>query len=251
MRSAAALLALLALAAVLAAHPAGAVTVIGGLAPTGIAIGSSFEGTELTVFGTIATDAGDVVARPFDVVVTLTGPERDMVVRRREPVGGLWINRDHRRIGRVPSFSAIASTRPLGLLADPPTADRLGRRIEAPTSSADPRTAAFDAALERLERRRGRWIDRPTGVSFLGGDLFAVRLPLPADAPVGRWRVHVEVFSDGRPLAETTAPLIVAKSGFEQRIADLAGDRPVLYGLLAVATALLTGWLGGVLFRRD
>ena len=56
---------------------------------------------------------------------------------------------------------------------------------------------------------------------------------------------------DGSPVAEHVSQVEVSKSGFEQQVFDLAADRGVLYGLISVAIALMTGWLGGVLFRRD
>ena len=40
------------------------------------------------------------------------------------------------------------------------------------------------------------------------------------------------------------------KAGFEQILFAASQERPVLYGLGAVVLALVTGWLGGVVFRR-
>jgi hypothetical protein len=44
---------------------------------------------------------------------------------------------------------------------------------------------------------------------------------------------------------------VIAKVGFEQRLFDLSRSAPLLYGLAAVALALVTGYVGGVVFRRS
>jgi uncharacterized protein (TIGR02186 family) len=244
--------ALLLALALVAAAPAAAETVTAAVAPARVSISSTFAGVEATIFGAIEADPATPRPRHgYDVVVTLSGPEGAVVVRRKEPVAGLWINRDRELFARVPLYSAIASTRPLEELTDRATLDRLGldRRIDDVT--ADARHAAFRLALHRLELRNGNWRDLPGAVTFLGDRLFTARIAVPAEAPVGRWTAAVRVFADGVPVAATVAELSVAKSGFDREIAELAAERPALYGLLAVALSLVTGWLGGFLFRRD
>ena len=50
---------------------------------------------------------------------------------------------------------------------------------------------------------------------------------------------------------ETSAPLVIVKSGFEQWIHRTSIDYGLLYGIFAVALAMVTGWLGRIIFRRD
>jgi hypothetical protein len=50
---------------------------------------------------------------------------------------------------------------------------------------------------------------------------------------------------------ETSAPLVIVKSGFEQWVFRSSIDYGLLYGIFAVALAMLTGWLGRIVFRRD
>ncbi len=243
---------LLLAAALGAAGPAAAETVTAAVAPARVAISSTFAGSEATVYGTIDADPGAAPgAQRHDVVVTLSAPRGAVVVRRKDPVAGLWIVRDREVFAEIPLWSAVASTRPLDEVTDPATLERLGLGRRLVGTAADARDAAFRHALHRLETADGRWRDLPGAVTFLGERLFRVAIPIPADAPVGRWTAEVRVFADGVPVAATTAELSVVKSGFDRRITELAAERPALYGLLAVALSLLTGWLGGLLFRRD
>ena len=43
----------------------------------------------------------------------------------------------------------------------------------------------------------------------------------------------------------------MAKIGFEQVTFELAQNYPLVYGVLAVILAIFTGWLAGVIFKKD
>ena len=51
-------------------------------------------------------------------------------------------------------------------------------------------------------------------------------------------------------LARTQTQFELLKSGFEQRVGELARDWSALYGG-ATGLALLFGWIASVVFRRD
>lgn len=241
--------------ALLTGRPATAETLVAALSTPMVSITSNFAGTDITVYGTIAPDKGKAApAHGYDVVVVLEGPKRSVLARRKERIFGVWVNREGRLYPDVPVFHAVASTLPIPMLARPEDAERLhlgladlrfGGRVE------DPRNGDFRDAVVRLETRRGLFNEYPTSVSFLGEQLFTTTVPIPAEVPVGHYEARIMVFADRTPVASQVVDLLVAKSGFEQQVADLATHRPILYGLLSVVIALLTGWLGGVLFRRD
>ncbi len=69
--------------------------------------------------------------------------------------------------------------------------------------------------------------------------------------PVGTHRARAFLFRNGSFVTETSAPLAIMKSGFEQRIFEIAHRQSLLYGLFAVLLAITTGWLGRIIFRRD
>jgi hypothetical protein len=51
-------------------------------------------------------------------------------------------------------------------------------------------------------------------------------------------------------VAQGAQRFFVQKSGFERFVGEAAVNQPLLYGIATVLLALITGWLGGVLFRR-
>ena len=90
-----------------------------------------------------------------------------------------------------------------------------------------------------------------TSVEFIGDVVFRADIDLPANVPIGEYRTEVHLFSGGTLLAVDSAAMLVSRSGVEQALFAFSREQAIIYGLLTVALALFTGWLGGVLFRRD
>src|SRR5690606_28870625 len=84
-----------------------------------IAVTSAFKGTEIVVFGSVVNSRQpSAEAGYYDVIVVLEGMPIPVTVRRKANVAGLWINTDAVNFESVPSFYAIASTRPIEEIAD-------------------------------------------------------------------------------------------------------------------------------------
>ncbi|HZT51370.1 MAG TPA: TIGR02186 family protein, partial [Stellaceae bacterium] len=95
----------------LAALPARAQVLTADLSSHLVAITTGFTGTEVVLFG--ATDG------PADVIALVRGPERDIAIRRKSRVAGLWINTREVTFRAVPSFYAVYASRPLDAIAPP------------------------------------------------------------------------------------------------------------------------------------
>jgi uncharacterized protein (TIGR02186 family) len=82
----------------------------------------SFSGAELLLFGAILYPGGRTPDAVPDVAVVLKGPLQRIVLREKQKVAGIWMNVDRVRFRSVPSFYAVASSRPLAQLVDERTA---------------------------------------------------------------------------------------------------------------------------------
>jgi uncharacterized protein (TIGR02186 family) len=222
-----------------------------------VSITSNFTGSKVVVFGTIERDA-QTVARTasYEVVVSLSGPLKTVVTRRKDLTGFLWINRDSERIRRVPSFLAVASTSPLASIASDPVRARLGigldmLPINAQTSPTPPVRTDFEDAFLRLMQANRLYQQDENGVEFLSAQLFRAPIALPANVPVGTYIANVLLFRDGTLLSTTSSELEIGKIGFEQLMSEFARRNGLLYGLTTVIIACITGWVAGVVFRRD
>jgi hypothetical protein len=89
------------------------------------------------------------------------------------------------------------------------------------------------------------------GVAFIGRSLFRATVDLPVNVPIGRYTANVYLFRDGQIVSKNQSTLEVSKAGFERMIYLLAFNHPLIYGLLAVALAMLAGLAGWAAFRRE
>ena len=223
-------------------------TLVADLSSYRISITSSFQGAELLLFG--ATEGGG------DVVVVVRGPTEDLVVRRKSRIAGIWVNRDAIAFTNVPSYYAVASTRPLDEVLSQSQRRRLqigARHLEmrpAESAASETEITRYREALTRNKERGRLFQEAPGTVAFLDSTLFRTTVHFPANAPVGRYNAEVYLVRDGQIITAQSTPLFISKSGIERALFDFANRRPALYGILAVVLASLAGWLASVVFRR-
>ncbi len=231
----------------LAMRPAMAQDLISDISNHLISITSDFKGTELLVFGSI--EGGG------DVVVVVSGPRDSVVVRKKDRVFGIWINADSAEFRNVPAFYAVASTNPLEELATPEQL-RLyeiglaGLRVEAEADVDEVEKAEFLAALIELKQSNNLFPVAPQHIDVVGDRLFRVKIPFPADVPVGSYLVQSFLIRDGQVVGAQTSPLVVNKGGFGADLYEFAHEDGTLYGILAVLGAVMAGLLGNLMFRR-
>ncbi len=213
-----------------------------------ISITSSFSGTDLLLFG--AVDGG-----PGDIVVVVRGPELPVVMRRKDRVAGIWVNRVSEEFQGVPAYYAMGSNRVLRDIASDTLLARLqigldNLRFEPKEDLSDAERKIFSDAIVRAKLREGLYRLEIAKVNFLGDKLFRTRIQFPANVPVGNYIVQVYLIRDGRVVGAQTTPLFIKKFGIERAIFDFAHNQPIIYGIAAVILALLAGWAAGVIFRR-
>lgn len=244
------------LAALIAALPAAAERLVVSMSTHQVLINPSFTGAEPVLFGAIERDR-DSGAAPsgFDAVVTVIGPRENVVTRHKERVIGIWVNAQSRTFFDVPAYLAVLSNRPLAAIAGSDTLQRLQIGLAqtplATNAAEDPETAAFRAAFLRLNRENRLYREEANAVTFLTANLFRAAIELPANAPIGNYEVDVKLFADGTLVTRQTSAIEVVKVGFEQFVASAARDHGFAYGVATAMLALLTGWVGSLVFRRD
>jgi len=255
MRPACRLLPLPALLLLLGAADADAPRLVPDVSQRQIDIQYSFKGAELLLFGAIAYPRGLAPAKPADIVVVLKGPERPIRIREKQKVAGIWVNADSMQFQSVPSFYAIASSRPIEKITDERTAAIYELSITniqlSPTSFSD--TAEinrFEKGLIDLQQRQGLFVQRPGTVEITDGLLYRVRLPLSSRVVVGDYTAETFLLQDGRVVAAAVRDIQVRKSGFERFIAIAAERWSLLYGLAATTMAVLMGLAAGWVGRR-
>ena len=92
-----------------------------------ISIQSNFTGVEIVLFGSIDfSKAPSPDEGPYDVIMVIRGPNRPIVVRRKERIAGLWMNAASETFSSVPGFYAVLASRPFRAIASEDTLKPLG-----------------------------------------------------------------------------------------------------------------------------
>jgi len=211
-----------------------------------VAITTGFTGASVVLFG--ATDG------PGDVVVAVRGPEREMTVRRKHRIAGIWVNTQEVTFANAPSFYAVAASHAIEEILSPAAAAfyRLGvanLKLEAETPAPSVVVDAFRAALERTQQQAGLFVNRMGKVDFLGERLFRTTIVFPANVPTGTYLVEVFLVRDKDVVSGQTTPLVVSKVGVDAAVFEFSGRQPGFYGAIAVLTAVVAGWLASLPFR--
>lgn len=231
----------------LGAAPVRAEPLVADLSDHLIAITTGFTGAEVLLFG--ATEGAG------DIIVTVRGPTQNLTVRRKERIGGVWMNRSRMDFKNVPGYYAAASSRPITDIV--PHEMRVRNEIGAEnlrliTTSEATReeTTLFREALVRRKQVQKLYGVATGEISFMSNSLFQTRLYFPATVPVGIYTVKVLLVKEKQVVGVQTTPLIVQKTGVEAAIFNFAHAHAAQYGIVAIFLALVAGWLAGVFFRR-
>jgi uncharacterized protein (TIGR02186 family) len=211
-----------------------------------IAITTGFTGASVVLFGAIDG--------PADVAVVVRGPDREMTVRRKSRVAGIWMNSQEITFANVPSFYFVAASRPLEEIVSPGAAAlyRLGvGSLEMKAESGAPPEIlnSFSAALIATQQRAKLFPNVVGKVHFIGERLFRTTIEFPSNVPTGTYLVAVFLVREKDVVSGQTTPLVVSKVGIDADVFGFAVRQPGLYGVVAVLTAVVAGWLASLPFR--
>jgi uncharacterized protein (TIGR02186 family) len=231
-------------AALLLAAAAHAQALVADLTSHLVGITTGFTGASVVLFG--ATDGAG------DVVVVVRGPPRELSIRRKSRVAGIWVNTRSTAFAGVPSYYAVAASKPLDEVTTPAARQLYEIGLDnlrlAVTEGRD--RPEFRQALIRTQQEEGLFGREPGKVNFLGERLFRTTITLPANVPTGTYTVQVFLVRDKDVVSGQTTPLIISKVGLDAELFDFADRRAALYGIVAVAAAMMAGWLASLPFRN-
>ncbi len=240
--------------------PVQAERIISALSTDIVEINSNFIGTDMVVFGSIERDAATVSrSAGYDIVIVIKGPPAHVVTRKKNRTFGIWINREAHSFPNVPTFYTLHSTKPITDIA---SEKLLSQKQIGMTNAMIPPGAEstelhknlfkeYTSAYQRLKSNDNLFQTNNDSIEFLTNKLFTSKFHIPAKVPVGRYTIEFYLFNQGALLAESNNTFQVSKVGFEQIVFDYSRNNSIAFGAIAVLIALFTGWLGGVIFRRD
>jgi uncharacterized protein (TIGR02186 family) len=221
--------------------------IVADLSSHSIAITTGFTGASVVLFGAIDG--------PGDVVVVVRGPEREQTVWRKGKIAGIWANAESATFANVPSFYAVATSKPLDDAISPATAAfyRIGTgnlKFQPKFDVSPERARLFTDALIAVQKNAGVFAPSHVKISFLGERLFRATFNFPANIPTGVYLVQVLLVRDKDVVGGQTTPLVVSKVGVDAAVSDFSHRNALAYGAIAVGMAAMAGWLASLPFRN-
>jgi len=225
-----------------------------------VPVTSSFHGTEIVIFGAVDnSQQPSAESGYYDVLIVVEGVPGRIVVRRKNNVAGLWLNTSSATFDVVPSYYAIASTRPIDEITTEEFRATHGVGFQhlrfmpafgQPQALSTEDLREFQQAIIRLKQKQGLYIQDNFRVAFIGKSLFRATIELPANVTVGPFDTRVYLFHDEKLLSQYSVRLNLEREGLERYLHRFAFGSPTLYGLVTVALAIAAGLVASTVFGR-
>jgi uncharacterized protein (TIGR02186 family) len=126
----------------------------------------------------------------------------------------------------------------------------IGELKLAASEASAPNISDYAGALLRIRQHLGLYTEKVGHISFIGDRLFRTSITFPSTVPTGIYNVDVYLVRDGKIVDAQSFPLLVNRAGFSADIYNFAHRNGAAYGVIAVLTALLFGWIAHLAFRR-
>lgn len=226
-----------------------------------VAVTSSFNGTEIVIFGAVDnSQQPSAESGYYDVLIVVEGVPGRLATRRKTNVAGLWLNTSSVVFDNVPSYYAMASTRPVEEI----TTDeflalhgigfqhmRFTPAIGQEQALSNEDLKEFRQAVIRLKQKEGLYVQDHFSVAFIGRSLFRATIELPANVTVGPFDTRVYLFREDKLLSQYAVRLYLEREGLERHLHGFAFGFPLLYGLSTVMIAVAAGLAASTLFRKS
>ncbi|MBZ0122867.1 MAG: TIGR02186 family protein [Roseovarius sp.] len=239
---------------VLAALPARAEEVVLGLSQDKVAITANFDGSHILVFGAVKREEPIPQGPSLQVVVSISGPSRPVLVRRKERRFGIWINTDSVLVDAAPSFYAVATSAPFGEVLS--NVEDLRHRVSIERAIRSVGVAMniegaqdFADAVVRIREANGLYRIVENSVAVDQQTLFRTAIDMPANLTEGMYSARIFLTRGGRVVSQYETAIDVHKVGLERWLFNLSRERPLIYGLMSLAIAIAAGWGASAAFR--
>ncbi|HAY20907.1 MAG TPA: hypothetical protein DCY27_01815 [Desulfobacterales bacterium] len=216
------------------------------LNPAVVEINSFYQGCEVAITGTIP--AG------HEAVAEIVGPTGEEILMRKGRRGPLWMNVGELKISGAPSlYLILASASDLLTGAASWGFGAMRQRItvagQVPAGQEDKLRDQF----LRLKESEELYAEVPEGLKVLPAKDGRLSVTgsfwLPANVKPDTYTVCLMAVAGDRLVERQCMALSVKMVGFPALFMSLAYQHSVIYGVLAVVIAILTGFIMGHLFK--
>ena len=225
-----------------------------GLSTDKVSITTSFDGSDILIFGAVKREEPIQAQPPLEVVITVAGPSMPVAVRRKSNRFGIWVNTAMVEVDQAPSFYAVATTSPFSsVLSD--TEDlrqkiSIGRAIRSVGAPSDiTNSGDFTDAVIRIRRASGLYQQLEGQIALDQQTLFRTAIKMPANLTEGDYVTRIFLTRGGQIISSYQTSIDVRKVGLERWLFTLSRQQPLLYGLMSLAIAIAAGWGASAAFQ--
>lgn len=218
------------------------------LSPDTVLMGSQFNGTDLTVTGSVPAGS--------EVLVRLIGEPGELHLREKGKVFGLlWMNVGKVKLTNVPGVCLTDASLPLPLLgkgAQPFRLEAMAKAIGIEQEGGDP-SIDIPHELLLLKTKEGLYHEGAEGVTMGeakdGVRPFTAKIHIPSSLKPGEYRVEAIALQADAVVGQSQATITAALVGFPKWLSDLAYQKSALYGVMATVIAIVSGLAIGLVFQ--
>lgn len=218
------------------------------LSENNIKIKTDFNGKEIIVFGILNNDQ--------ETLITIKGPEKKVVINKKERILGFWFNTKKIIYNNVPSIFFIASSAELEDIL--PTSTIIKKELSfiyLLENKLSKRNFISNSSLENWKNnfiriKKNKNLFKKYKIEKIENKLFQTRVFFPAESLPGEYKVNVYQIKDDVILNMKEKTITLAKSGIGSKIYDFAHENSAAYGLFVIIFAILSGFLAATMFRR-
>ncbi|MCF6290429.1 MAG: TIGR02186 family protein [Desulfobacterales bacterium] len=231
-------------AAVLITVPAAAETSM-QLEPQQVLISAFYNGTTIKVTGRIPADT--------DALVRLNGEGEEVHLKKKGKAAGiLWMNIGDVTFAHTPRAFMLYGGPDGGKSVDHLVGfAALEKEVEISPATED-KSLMFNEFIKMKQSQGiyGRHLDVVRyGTPDGDGKTFTVDITIPPRMTPGQYLVKVFAVRDRQVVDQAGRNLEIKEVGFPARLASLAFDHALLYGVMAVLIALAAGLFIGIVFK--
>lgn len=213
-------------------------------------ISTRYTGGSIFLFG--------AMSGPGQIVIKVRSPNQSVALKHKGHVGPFWLSQGKHEIKGAPGLYYLLSSAPIDGLLPRTARDRHGLNLSDALKDMKVSPAPVDAsagqkikeATLRLMQTRHYYVADPKGVEIVGGRLYSATIHLPAQLPLGAYKVDIYLLRDGKVVATQHRKIKVAEVGLENWISAVAMHRSWAFGVVFTLCVMLIGLSLGVVLGR-
>ncbi len=212
-----------------------------------ISIDVGFTGKKLSYFGVLDTLG--------DLVIIVTGPRKKIKVFKKERKIWFWINSKSRIFSDVPTYYFVASSKPLSQIRNDSflRINQIGLknlRFEGAEETEESERLEWRTGIIETMKKKGNYNSSIKKIEIIDDRLFKTEISFPSEISEGTYVVDALLLKNEKVIGSKRSFINVSKSGLGEKIYIFATKNSLIYGVFAVLTAMLFGFIVNEIMRK-